>query len=56
MKIINDTLTLCSNCDGIIETIHAGDEWWNVCQDCRNVEGPTYEVTEDEYEKIVNSK
>jgi hypothetical protein len=37
----DSTILVCADCGEDIETISAGDEGWNFCPGCRNVEGPT---------------
>lgn len=43
---MNDTIRLCSECDGIIEVISVGDEYWDRCTECGTIEGDTYEEEE----------
>lgn len=45
-----ETVRVCSECEGLIRVVSAGDESWDVCEDCRQVEGRTHEITIEEYE------
>lgn len=45
-----EPVTMCGGCSGIIKCVSAGDETWDVCEDCMQVEGGTLEITMEEYE------
>lgn len=45
---------LCLECMGEIETLSAGDESWDQCTSCRQIEGKTIEMTEEEYENFLD--
>lgn len=46
-----DTIRVCSYCSEEIEIKSAGDESWDYCPGCEQIEGPTEEITIEEYEK-----
>lgn len=43
-------IRVCADCRFAVDEVHAGDEGWTVCSGCRNIEGPTIEITMEEYE------
>lgn len=45
---------VCSQCYEQISGLSAGDEGWNYCEGCQQVEGETEYITEEEYERIHN--
>ncbi len=48
-----EQVQVCSECsNGTIEVVSAGDECWNVCQDCRTIEGQTHYITRAELEAM----
>lgn len=49
-----EEITVCSNCDEEIRTLTSGDEIWNYCEPCQQVEGDTETITIEEFEKRAN--
>lgn len=45
-------VTVCADCYGEIQMLHSGDECWNYCESCQQVEGNTTEITLEEYEAL----
>jgi hypothetical protein len=43
-------ITVCAECNEAIEIISRGDESWDYCENCHQVEGDTREITMEEYE------
>ena len=48
---LEETIVICADCREPIEVARAGDEAWNVCTGCRQVEGETVEISEDDWFK-----
>lgn len=44
---MKDTIRLCSECDEEIEVLSKGDEYWDFCPNCQQIEGDTYETEEE---------
>jgi hypothetical protein len=42
---------ICAYCHEVVEIKTAGDESWDYCAGCHQIEGPTLEITEEQYEK-----
>lgn len=49
-------ITVCSECMEQIEVKSAGDECWDYCEGCQQVEGNTEEITTEEYEAYHNAR
>jgi hypothetical protein len=49
-----EMIRVCCACHGAIEVVSAGDESWDVCEGCGQIEGNTVEITLDEYEANSN--
>jgi hypothetical protein len=48
-----ELVTVCGECwSGEIGEVSAGDEGWTVCRNCQTIEGPTEEITMEEYEAL----
>lgn len=45
-------IRVCRFCLNEVHERWAGDEGLTVCDECETVEGPTKEITEEEYEEI----
>lgn len=45
-------VVVCSECLGEIEIKSAGDESWNYCESCGQIEGRTHEMTTEEFEAL----
>lgn len=45
-------MIVCRDCYEEIQYKSAGDEIWNYCEGCNQVEGYTVEITTQEYEAI----
>jgi hypothetical protein len=41
---------VCAHCYEEIQVLNSGDEWWDYCEGCHQVEGDTVEITMEEYE------
>lgn len=42
---------VCAECMEQIQVVNSGDEYWDYCEGCHQVEGSTVEITMEEYEK-----
>lgn len=45
-----EPVRVCSDCGEEIQGKSAGDESWDWCESCQQVEGPTHEITMEEFE------
>ena len=45
-----EEIRVCSDCESAIDVMSMGDESWDVCSGCRNVEGPTHYILLRDYE------
>jgi formamidopyrimidine-DNA glycosylase len=45
-------MRVCSECSEEIQAVSAGDESWDWCESCQQVEGDTETITLEEYEAI----
>lgn len=43
-------VTVCGECGGEVHEVSSGDEGVSVCSECQTIEGPTEEITLDEFE------
>lgn len=45
-----EEIRVCSDCYGLVEYMSAGDELWDWCEDCQQIEGPTKYMPLHKYE------
>lgn len=43
-------IRICTDCREEIKVLAAGDECWDYCENCHQIEGNTVEITEEEYD------